>query len=539
VVLWDLQGKEAICGSSAAVPSAGITYAVAFANNDDKLFFTAGEKTLRIWNADIPNRKIRPTECNLGQLKRDVHCIQVSEDNQFFYCGTTSGDILIVSVKNCILKDYGPKKDKYSKGVKMIKYMKNGNMLIGCGDGTVAVVSSAGEKPFRKIRSMKVEGAVTSIALRGNGHQVCIFVVECHTMSTESCKTKESFCLFQFFVGTDSSNMYKFNHDDLSWELIKTSHSSCINDIFFPFEYSDVFGTCSRTEIRLWNTLTSKELLRIEVANMKCDAMDIMRNGKSIISGWDDGKIRAFTPKTGKLQYEIGDAHSKGVTALATTSNSESIVSGGGEGQVRVWNISGENPKTYKLKTALKEHKGAVTCIKVKNDDKQCISASADGTCIIWDLENSVRSQIVFANTMFKAVCYSKDESQVITAGTDRKIAYWETYDGSLIRELEGSTSGSIEGMDISMDGEYFVTGGTDKLIKVPGIESFSYEWEVAMVWKYNKGEVTHVGIGHCGDVQRVKICPRSKYIISVSNDGSVLRWKYPPVLRKCMQPIE
>lgn len=44
---------------------------------------------------------------------------------------------------------------------------------------------------------------------------------------------------------------------------------------------------------------------------------------------------------------------------------------------------------------------------------------------------------------------------------------YWETFDGSQIRELDASTSGSVNALDISKDGEYFVTGGDDKLIKV------------------------------------------------------------------------
>lgn len=35
-----------------------------------------------------------------------------------------------------------------------------------------------------------------------------------------------------------------------------------------------------------------------------------MPDGKSIITGWADGKIRAFGPQTGKLQYTIVDAHS-------------------------------------------------------------------------------------------------------------------------------------------------------------------------------------------------------------------------------------
>jgi WD40 repeat protein len=78
------------------------------------------------------------------------------------------------------------------------------------------------------------------------------------------------------------------------------------------------------------------------------------------ILGWDDGKIRSFTPEKGKLKYEINDAHSKGVTALATTSDCQRIISGGGEGQVRVWNIFDGDRPICNLHHALKEHKGIV-----------------------------------------------------------------------------------------------------------------------------------------------------------------------------------
>ena len=83
----------------------------------------------------------------------------------------------------------------------------------------------------------------------------------------------------------------------------------------------------------------------------------------------------------------------------------------------------------------------------------------------VYQRRRFVRSQIIFANTMFHAVCYRPDECQIITAGTDRKIGYWETYDGSQIRELDGSKSASINGMDIY--GKHFITGGGDRLIKV------------------------------------------------------------------------
>jgi len=73
----------------------------------------------------------------------------------------------------------------------------------------------------------------------------------------------------------------------------------------------------------------------------------------------------------------------------------------------------------------------------------------------------------MFANTLFKTIAYHPNECQVITSGTDRKIGYWENFDGSLIRELEGSKAGSVNGLDITADGTYFVTGGNDKLVKV------------------------------------------------------------------------
>lgn len=87
----------------------------------------------------------------------------------------------------------------------------------------------------------------------------------------------------------------------------------------------------------------------------------------------------------------IEEAHSKGVTALACTSDGLGIVSGGGEGQVRIWRISKSyDPRgkdTVSLVETMMEHKGRVSDIKITRNDMECASASTDGTCIIWDLE--------------------------------------------------------------------------------------------------------------------------------------------------------
>ncbi|PIK54041.1 hypothetical protein BSL78_09070 [Apostichopus japonicus] len=483
IVVWDVKSKEAVCGAPAAVKSAGTTYCVAYCNNDDFKFVSGGDGTIRVWTLDLKNRKIPAVDCNMGQLKRIVKCIEVAEDDSYFYCGTTSGDVLKMNIKNHILSFFGPEKDKFSMGVTSLALVKTGAILIGGGDGTVAICK--GDK-FKRMKSAKVKGAsaITSLALRGNGHQ--------------------------FFVGAANSQVYLFNFAEFTHEILSTCHAAAVNDIVFPAESSELFATCSRNDIRIWNAGTGKELLRISVPNMTCHAIDFMRNGKCIVSAWDDNKLRAFFPESGKLMYMIEDAHNKEVTAIATTSDCKRIISGGGEGQVRVWEVSRNRQS---LVEAMKEHKGAVSCIKVRKNDQECISASEDGTCIIWDLQRFVRNQVIFANTLFKCVCYHPDEHQVITSGTDRKIGYWETYNAAAIREVDGSMSGSINGMDMAPDGQCFVTGGDDKLIKV---------------WNYKEGKVTSIGKGHSGFINRLRVCPQQKLIVSVSKDGAIICWKYP-----------
>ncbi|MGH0164119.1 UNVERIFIED_CONTAM: hypothetical protein FKN15_046365 [Acipenser sinensis] len=148
VVVWNVAKGEAVCGSPASAPSAGNCLAVKFSNNNDAVFITAGNSTLRVWDLDLPNRKIHPTECQTGQLKRIVTCLEVSDDDSFFFCGTSSGDILTVNLKTKLLNSCAPQKKKFSLGVTALKTLKTGDMLVGSGDGVVSLCKGT---PFNAI----------------------------------------------------------------------------------------------------------------------------------------------------------------------------------------------------------------------------------------------------------------------------------------------------------------------------------------------------------------------------------------------------
>lgn len=64
---------------------------------------------------------------------------------------------------------------------------------------------------------------------------------------------------------------------------------------------------------------------------------------------------------------------------------------------------------------------GGVNCINVRDGPgvtrPECVSAGADGSCIVWDLATFRRRTTLLANTSFKAVVYHPDGSQLVTVG--------------------------------------------------------------------------------------------------------------------------
>ena len=45
--------------------------------------------------------KIRPTDCNTGQLRRVFTCCTIDDDDETMYTGTATGDVLQIGLARC------------------------------------------------------------------------------------------------------------------------------------------------------------------------------------------------------------------------------------------------------------------------------------------------------------------------------------------------------------------------------------------------------------------------------------------------------
>lgn len=148
--------------------------------------------------------------------------------------------------------------------------------------------------------------------------------------------------------GTNQSNWY-YVSPEFKAELRGTCHYDQVNDVVFPRGCSELFVTCSLNDIRIWNASLRQEVIRIQVRrprerrassprgcseaafdmdawclcptwltgwlqvpSLKCTCLGITPNGGTIVSGWSDGKVRAFLPQSGKLSFVIPEAQPDG-----------------------------------------------------------------------------------------------------------------------------------------------------------------------------------------------------------------------------------
>ena len=471
LIIWEVSTGKGFCSTSIG-HEAG--YEVKFFNNSNNKLITVQNLTVKIWEANYVAKKVNFTSINLGNLKRQILNVVIDPTDTFAYVGTSTGDILELNLERAIFKRSGPVRKLFSQGIACLSLLANGDLLIGAGDGTVAKL---GSQSLQIKNQSTVLGQVSSISLTQD-----------HTQS----------------------NIYLVDSDQLKPELRNTCHYEKINDIAFPNNYSEVFATCSLNDIRVWNARNRQELLRIQVPNLDCYTVCFSYDGKSILSGWNDGKLRAFLPQSGKLLYVINDAHRHGVTALVGTNCSQRIVTGGMEGEVRIWKIG---KQTQTMETSMKEHRGRVWAIQLNKTNELAVSASSDGSCIVWDLKTHTRLSCLFQSTMFKQVLYHPDESQLITTGSDRKITYWDTFDGQAIRMLDGSEEGEVNTLAINKDGNNFASGGEDQVLKV---------------WSYDEGIILYQGIGHSSSILKVIYSPDQRNLLSVGAEGAIFIWNLP-----------
>eukprot|EP00727_Mastigamoeba_balamuthi_P008097 m51a1_g3908 hypothetical protein (592) ;mRNA; f:130886-133099 len=481
IAVWDAENGRPVCGAPASKEREGKARVVACLPGDRLSFLSCGEGTMRVWVFDEGQQRVEPLEVAMGiAVKRVVTCAAVAASGSIMYCGTTSGDILEIDVVHRVFKTSGPldKKDVPLIEQGVLNIAVCGEILIvGSGSGIVYKVDPSNWTLKKKVQ------------LDGSGTSVC------------------SMPLGGFVYGTSLNKLYYIDKD-LSSQLLHSAPYGAVNDLTFAYDYSDLFVACSANTISVWNSATSEELLHIEEPNktLVCNCVVVPHDGKSIISGWSDGRIRAYTPETGKFLWMIENVHHGAVTAIALFDNGTHMVTGGSDAEVRLWRMGTESRT---MEANMKEHRGGITNIVLNRDNTRALSSSSDGTCLIWDLGRKCSMKAFFGSASVSAAVWDETETQVIAVGAEKKVAVYEAVSGARIKEYSAATLGLTALAAAPGTGGNIAIGSADLSVKI---------------WS-SSGELVAEGQGHSGPVTKIRFAPNGHFLVSSGDNGAIYIW--------------
>jgi WD40 repeat protein len=70
----------------------------------------------------------------------------------------------------------------------------------------------------------------------------------------------------------------------------------------------------------------------------------------------------------------------------------------------------------------------------------------------------------------------------------------------------------------VTAEGKHFASGGQDGILRI---------------WNYDEGICYYEGEGHSGSINKIKISPDQRRIISVGSEGAIFFWDMPEAIIK------
>jgi len=168
----------------------------------------------------------------------------------------------------------------------------------------------------------------------------------------------------------------------------------------------------------------------------------------------EDPKIDAIiTPQLG---------HYWGISSIAISPDESTIVSGGYDNTIRIWNLNTSDELFVLRSDNAKEPWTNVTSLAYRPDGKQ-VAAGTEGKFVrlIDPATGTITKQIEADSYSAGLVCYSNDGKMLAVCGYEKKVKIFDPDNGSLIKSFEGHRS-SIKGLAFSSDGKLLASSSSD-----------------------------------------------------------------------------
>ncbi|KAK3832335.1 MAG: WD40 repeat-like protein [Linnemannia gamsii] len=257
----------------------------------------------------------------------------------------------------------------------------------------------------------------------------------------------------------------------------------------------------------IWELPSFNNIHTLSISQKKIDSVTINKSGEWLAFGASKlGQLLVWEWQSESYVLKQ-QGHFYDMNCLSYSSDGQSVVTGGDDGKVKVWNtISGFCFVTFS------EHTSRVTATEFAKNGQVVFSASLDGTVRAFDLVRYRNFRTFTSPTPVQFSTLAVDPSgEVVCAGAQNtfEIYVWSVQTGKLLDILAGHTA-PISGLAFSPTAQFLASSSWDRSIRT---------WDV-----FGRGTSVE-SFTHLSEVLALAFRPDGKELCGSTLDGQLSFW--------------
>jgi WD40 repeat protein len=212
--------------------------------------------------------------------------------------------------------------------------------------------------------------------------------------------------------------------------------------------------------VKIWDAVTLKLLHTLAGHEKGIFVIVFSPDGRLLASGARDKSIKLWNVRTGQLVRTL-EGHTDAVTSLAFTPNGKWLFTASAEDDktIKLWEVG--SGKLLRTQTG---HEEWVTALAISPDGATLVSGGRDKNIILWDVKTGAKQSTLKQSGMIFELEFSHDGKTLVQVGDGLQI--YDTRTWTMMGALEGH-DGQISDVKFSPNGKLLVTASYDNTVNI------------------------------------------------------------------------